>query len=175
MLLGTPQLECARESSLSLYRRFLNSKHLTRLASTTLVNLIQRGVYRGSDYSLHVQKYGSYRLQKFKNCLTTVYSFTFLSSTVYKQKIDSILQSTGSKIKPIDKITVMGGNVPVASIFNHFNLISSAISGTFPAVLQHSREQHSDLTVMLSITVYRISINTALYTVYRSTSISKQY
>ena len=59
------------------------------------------GVYRGSDDSLQVQKYCFYWLQKFKNCLKTVYSFTFLSSTVYKQKIGLILQSTGFKIKPI--------------------------------------------------------------------------
>ncbi len=44
--------------------------------------------------------------------------------------------------------------MPVASIFNHYNLISSAITGTFPVVLQHSREQHSDKTVMLSSQAY---------------------
>ncbi len=54
-------------------------------------------VIGGSDFSLQLWKYGFYRLQNLRNCLTTVYSFTFLSSTVYEQKSDSILQSTGLK------------------------------------------------------------------------------
>ncbi len=61
----------------------------------------QRGGYRGSGYSLQVQKQGFSRLQNFENCLTTVYSFTFLSSTVYKQKLYLILQCTSFKMKPI--------------------------------------------------------------------------
>ena len=67
--------------------------------SWTKLYLQDRGVViGGSDYSLQLKKCGFYSwLQNFKNSLTTVYSFNFLPSTVYEQKIDSILQSTGLK------------------------------------------------------------------------------
>ena len=52
----------------------------------------------GSDYSLQV--FSFYRLQNFKNCLTTVYTFTFFGKTTpYAGRIlgvPSILQSTSN-------------------------------------------------------------------------------